>query len=430
VFLLSTYIASLALLLLSGVSLQRTTMDLRAAWLSRDRQQAFHLAEAGVNQAVITLRTNPSAIVENTTYSAPLSAGQYTYRVQTLSDTTIKESGDLEVAQQITATGISGNSSTVTVTAVLGSRQTLPRGLISNRTILIEPNLSVSASDNDRITVNGNVYSAGGRAQTVQLFPGTTVRGNITINQPDVDGGYSRLSGTNEQTDGVLLSRGWLNGSGSWTRLGLPRARVSGDIRATAMDALPSVNPPQGCRTEPLRVNHYQTLEVNDGDYLDLSPAGDGQILICVPQLTVGNNARLTVHQPTILHVAGGNPLFLDGGSAYIPVLVMGHLGAMPELQQRSDRGLIVVVEPTQLNGIRTDVLLNDFSGSVYAPGTYVHLKPDINWDPSLLEASTRSLGFVVADEVQVDGTNLEFPADEPESSLRKPASSMLMWTN
>ncbi|MBI3997278.1 MAG: hypothetical protein HY352_06440, partial [Candidatus Omnitrophica bacterium] len=67
-FLLAVYFAALTLLLFGGISFQRTTMEIRAAQLARDQQQAFWLAEAGLDQAIKRIRQSPMNVDTTTPF--------------------------------------------------------------------------------------------------------------------------------------------------------------------------------------------------------------------------------------------------------------------------------------------------------------------------------------------------------------------------
>ena len=56
VFLLSVYFASLMLLVLGGISLQRTMIETRASQLSRDSTQAFYLADGALDYALSAVK--------------------------------------------------------------------------------------------------------------------------------------------------------------------------------------------------------------------------------------------------------------------------------------------------------------------------------------------------------------------------------------
>ena len=61
VLLLAIYFVSLLLLILGGISLQRTTIESRAAQVSRNNQQAFFLAEGALDIALSKLRASDLA---------------------------------------------------------------------------------------------------------------------------------------------------------------------------------------------------------------------------------------------------------------------------------------------------------------------------------------------------------------------------------
>src|SRR3989338_337969 len=81
VFLLSVYVTALVLLVLSGLSLQRTTHEQRMAIISRDSQQAFWLAEAGMDQAIQRIRQSPMNVNTTTPFSSLSSTGTLTVTI-------------------------------------------------------------------------------------------------------------------------------------------------------------------------------------------------------------------------------------------------------------------------------------------------------------------------------------------------------------
>jgi len=81
-FLLAVYLSALAILLLGGVSLQRTNTDLRAAQISRDVHQRFWLAEGAMDYALAHVRSQEPVVTTSGKTNLTVLDGQK-YRVPT-----------------------------------------------------------------------------------------------------------------------------------------------------------------------------------------------------------------------------------------------------------------------------------------------------------------------------------------------------------
>ncbi|MBI4003494.1 MAG: hypothetical protein HY353_00560 [Candidatus Omnitrophica bacterium] len=80
-FLLAVYFASLMLLLLGGVSLQRTIVDVRASQVSRDVHQSYWAADAAFDRAMTVLRASQLPAFNDSAFSDGLgcSYGSFTF---------------------------------------------------------------------------------------------------------------------------------------------------------------------------------------------------------------------------------------------------------------------------------------------------------------------------------------------------------------
>lgn len=109
VFLLTVYFASLMLLVLGGISLQRTMTETRSGQISRDQAQAFYLAEGAFDSALFGLKGETPA--KNTTStSVPTLQGEATYAIETVSANLTRDRQQL--VRRISATGQNGRSGT------------------------------------------------------------------------------------------------------------------------------------------------------------------------------------------------------------------------------------------------------------------------------------------------------------------------------
>ncbi len=128
-FLLVIYFASLMLFLLGGVSLQRTMTEVRAAQVSRDSLQAFYLGEAGLDRAVLALRTDAAAVLTTPTRTNndPVTGGSYTYSV------TLTPEGFYRVASTGRAAGATNR---VVALVSLASPITFSHALFANDYVL------------------------------------------------------------------------------------------------------------------------------------------------------------------------------------------------------------------------------------------------------------------------------------------------------
>jgi hypothetical protein len=173
--LLATYLASLMLLYLGGVGLQRTLMEVCAVETSQSTHQAFFLAEAGLDRALEDLRLNIAAVPDDTTVAVTLPSGGATYAVKTVS-----EPGVTPIVRRITATGSAGGLQQQ-VTALVEAEEPPLRGLVAGETIwLFGP---VTSDPTRFMKVRGRVHAAAGTSNSLYVY-NAVVDGLASIGEP------------------------------------------------------------------------------------------------------------------------------------------------------------------------------------------------------------------------------------------------------
>lgn len=397
VFLLTVYATALTLLVLNAVSLQRTAHELRISQMARDGQQAFWLAEAGLDHAVEAIRTAPMNV------SAPLSTltlHNGTAQVQVAQSLTAPTWTQPipQFVYQVTAIGQATDSSdTATLHATVLTDATMT-GAWANGTFRSIAGAWGPEDEDHPIAHTGDVRAAKGIAATVTVGDGTTIRGNVWVGPrctaPCV--GYDYLRGSTDVAhDGVYLKHD------NWDEL--PDGRVTGTIASTPMPMartpLPEV--PQWCRQgtlDSISVADTELLVVKDGDPLDRSPAGDGRILICVDNVELLPEAKLTFRNPTMMYISHG---ISNNGTISVAI------GTRPD-----DRGLTILSDQ-RLASTRPEetVEFGRIEGSIYAPQCDILLHP--TWaDPFSdmggyeMQPHVRYLGYLVANNIRIDGVN------------------------
>lgn len=331
VFLLAVYFTALTLLLLGGISFQRTNLEARSAQVFRDQQQAFWLSEAGLDKALAVLRTNNGTIKDDTDYPVSTLKGTATFRVKT----------DAQGNHVVTTTGV-----------VSGTRQNV------NATVAVEkyPQEGLWAGENIWIVtgqltpplpkVTGEFHITGGAVGALKLL-GADLDGPVTLGPSGITpystsaslgpwGGYGEGDQANAigydtppalgfyvpGVAGFPMSPDSPAGSGIQTRPGLP-------TQFSTLPQLAVMKPPE--RVDPrndavvnastaasrctsdwgpanngyLFLTGNRQMTIKDGDPLDLSPPGDGKILMCLQALSLKNSSHLTFTSPTTIYLVG-----------------------------------------------------------------------------------------------------------------------------
>ncbi len=322
-FLLSVYIAALTLLLLGGVSLQRTATEVQSAQLSRDLHQAFFLAEGGLDQALkagVTEGTGEGTL-PNGTYTYTASANQ----IEVLNPQTMR------VSYTITSTGTTNGVGTAadrnaTVSGLVVKDAPL-QGAFAQRGI----NSGGCSAD-----IVGSVHSRLGIPSSVVLDGDhyNKVHGDLTIGQPDSSNPYKDLWGLLETHDKRQIQWGENPGILLRNTVGLPpsddasrklirQELVGGTLSAVSIPKIPSLpfsyyqkrtrwgKSPPG-KIKSLVVPREETVHIYDGqmepahpELTDVSKKGDRKIILRLESLQVWPNAELVFHAPTEIYVEG-----------------------------------------------------------------------------------------------------------------------------
>lgn len=328
VLLLAVYFASLMCLLFGGVSLQQTMIESRAALTSRDQHQAFHLAEAALDRALVDLRANISAIGNNTPQTVPAFLGQATYTVLTTSLV-----GQTPVTRRVTANG-SINGRQQQIQADISEPPPPPpmQGLVTGgRVYLYGP--STALAPNQFMQVTGTVHAGGGNVGALEVHR-SKITGSTSIgaSRPDpIDWmwpGYSALIGPGGPPlpasfagnyPGTYAGAQWEGGASSSDHFANPPI-----VEATLVPEMPDAQ--YGVRTgDPMDAALQQNQAacasgialsgsgetadhqvIADGDAMDMTPPGDGKIAVCVTGVSLSGDSKLTFTSPATVYVVGG----------------------------------------------------------------------------------------------------------------------------
>lgn len=357
-FLLAVYVAALAMLLLGGVSLQRTTTEVNASQMSRNVHQSFWIAEAGLDHALMLLRQDKPLTAQNSeqlgetlgnadyvkfakfstladgTYGPFTgSGGTYSFTLQTAKIEVLSPQA-MQLTRTITATGTAaGRQSSVAATVVSNA---LPvSGIFANAPIT-GSNITVMGSMHTRAGIPGSVFLWGSDAR---------IFGDLTIGTPEASNPYAKLyggpawmkawkafvsdpdgDGTGTVTDWNGFHNALVDGAGivlagagysGWE----PKHTVSGTISAVNLPMIQPILMPaalQPIASKPLLVPAGQTQLIQDGAVCD--PAGplpcdlsnangpgqpDGKILLKLDHLALGRQSQLIFNAPTEVYIDG-----------------------------------------------------------------------------------------------------------------------------
>lgn len=281
VLLLTVYFTSLLLLVLTGVALQRTMVESHAAQASRDNAQAFYLAEASVDQAIVRSRTE--ALQEGPDYPLTgLPFGQSSFHLVTKTanlraGTSIATSRQ-EFLQDIVGVGSAGDVGSATVQASFLNTEPLS-GVWSNALILVQgsgvEDLLATGQLNQsiaRTVLVGDLNSNLGVAGSVRVLGGVDLQGNVRVGHPQGASesfetapfrqAYQNLLGQDETTDGVVVSGEDMQFIGGKLPVSVPASQLTGTAspEVSVGEILPIPNPyARDCST-PLNFNQYNRV--------------------------------------------------------------------------------------------------------------------------------------------------------------------------
>lgn len=450
-FLLAVYFAALTLLLLGGVSLQRTNVESRAAQVTRDQQRAFWLAEAGLDKALQTIRTTPGMIKEAVINPVVIPSGVATYQLmQQGTDLSTWQTGKMQTLYEITASGqVTAASPQTNVSATVGRVGPL-RGMVARKSVTIW----YSGGDfPKKTTVTGDIAVAGGTPGTVWLDPGVTVKGNVTIGPKDPVNPWLNLYGPPKeqgtaQTDGILLSpedrspAEIIDGELWDPARNLSAATITGTTRSWPILSIPSPMAPAQCQLAPFELHDGDDYTLADGKAFDMTP-GDGKVDMCVPYVRIKEGSILKVKDPTTIYVTGVYERVLKNPKTGKVMFAWdyaffndGKVDTIVGLSKNPNRGLTLIVVAPPGRPRENLVVAGKFEGSIYAPDSAVFLDPtsaethesaDGWWIRE--HATKRMLGYVVGNRivatVDIDFTNKKSAANDQELP-----PSVLRWKN
>ncbi|MBI3996784.1 MAG: hypothetical protein HY352_03925, partial [Candidatus Omnitrophica bacterium] len=352
---------------------------------------AFWLAEAGLDQAIKRIRQSPMNVDTTTPFLSTVTIAQ-SLTAPTWADPIPK------FLYQVTSTYQATGSSAPTTLHTTVTTDATMTGLWANKDVTLAAGswgLDDADGDNEHaITYTGDVRSASGTLYTVGVGYGTTIRGNVSIGPPKAAGyraAYTNVVGSNPSTDGIYLE---VEDGAS-----LPTGRVTGTKEAKSAVEAPLPEVPALCAGRALdhvEVAAEQILEVRDGDLLDRSPRGDGRILVCASELNLWEKARLTFRNPTMVYLGQHMGGISNWGTINVTI------GTTPD-----DRGLTIISDK-DMNWTEVGRL----EGSIYAPYSDLELART-DEDPYSesggyeMQPYLRILGYIVADNIDIDGVNV-----------------------
>ena len=434
VLLLAVYLTSLLLLILGGISLQRTVMESRAAHVSRDTQQAFFLAEGALDVALSKLRTtslldglypplNLPELPSGTSVTITTSAAQ------------IVDRQTQRITRRIVATATLPPGTTSTVTATVRETGSL-RGTWANGPLIFmggplgsgefSGDLRSTLSTENAIALVGNIHPHG----QLQIGPYSSSLGSW----------QTKISSDSLTHPGVWLGAG--NGVDPTTE-----GEVA-DVPARLVDPIPSPFSGASCSGN-LTPAPGQTLTIEDGNLNppDLSgSASDNQIVLCTQYVVVGGTSKVIFHAPATIYVTGRyvsygwsysyESNFNSEGDFYAvrpgtllpqaaPLLPNGTQIIMTKIPPAPQSGYNSSGQQFGYNNSSMSIHGSRFSGSLYGPESSLNIRPP--------EGSEYQIQYLVAGFIHghFDGIPMAIGQDTGGSgSNRRTSVSVLSWTS
>jgi hypothetical protein len=391
-FLLAVYLSALVLLLMGGVSLQRTQGEVRAASISGNLQQAFWLADAGLDEGLSALREDRSlstltarelgVVIGDARYTrfaasdslmdgtyGPFSTpvGTYTLKVQTSKLEVLGPEG-MQLTRAITSTGTAAGRE-ASVTAVTTS-ETIPlTGVFANGPVLAPGN----------VTITGSLHTAAGVPGSFMSYWGDSLRifGDLTVGLPEQDNAYTKLYGGTSWMAARDCCTNYTPGAGSWNvtdqagydeafkggaavvlpaalqRGWEPKHTVSGKISAVEMPRIQPIAMPVDLvgAAVPLIVPDGQTVVMNaNGVDADEAPI----VRLKVQALALGRDSALIFNAPAEIYIEGSlsssdADTLRDGYWGFSPTGAAIYLGT---------DSVLVALDPSGLHTLEKGVLL------------------------------------------------------------------------
>ncbi len=435
VLLLAIYFASLLLLILGGVSLQRTTIESRSAQLSRDAQQAFFLAEGTLDFALAKLKTDNLGDHVYTPTNMPGMQSGTSFTITT-KNTEVVDPQTQQITREIIATGTtkSGRSAQVkgTVTqqgplkGVWSEGPLWVKGAGVGGTGAFTGDLRSSLGILEAIKLTSNVQHKG----QLQIAPSAPVPAGVFYN--DVIPGHENTPWVNSignspppvwQTEqpGVYLQ----------TSLGhSPSSKPCSTCQPVVAPAVAPMVPGQpidspylaGQCSSNITTLPGQTLTIADGSVNppDLSPPNDGKIVLCLNYLqSDAAGAKVIFQAPTTLYITGKNATGFAVKANDIYAVPPGFI--VPDIAPLTPSGLKLIITKT-LDGTAAGAVhlrTKRFAGSIYAPKSTVFFTATPN--------SEYRLENIVARETELLTFGVPISIDKNPASAATPATTVTL---
>lgn len=467
--LLTIYLTSLILLILGGVSLQRSTIESRAGQVSRDTQQAFYLAESGLDQALVALRSGQVLPEEDTQH--PAGAGTFTYRIETIAAEVIPP-GRERLTRQIVATGAVGDATRAVRATFVEERPF--HGISAQGGVRLVGDYCgwngncapAQPEPEDFLTINGTIRTAIGSAPSMHLER-VRLNGSVSVGPPApyLDRpAYTHLFGASYDVDAVYT------GDVQSVLLSDQPEQVPLTVQPwthAQFDALAQSPSAQSLADNPCRdgvdVGSWDTVEINDGHPCDLTGPGDNRIVLVTKYVFVHGNlmspaypeaewATLKFDSPTTVYltgrrttVSGDWPLDMSNGYGAYYQGMNASVAAVRDGQTLAD-GVSVVIPDwayEQRNftwtsqGLWKDLAYEwdfhlaegKFAGSIWAPQSHVFIEV-----PDAINPLQLQLSRIVSQEIWVNawgnGEQLSFPEATSADQQDSAPIEVLSWTD
>jgi len=391
VVLLSIYITSLALLVLSTVSLQRTIANLHNAEHSRDLEQAFFLAEGALDYALAQTAVYQDGVEYDVAQELGPGSDFPTNGTATFSMITtgagVVDPDTQEVTRQIIATGQSRLGLTAQVSATVSQRGPLKgawnegpmwiKGGAFGNPGLFHADIRSSLGIVESIKLSG-VEHVG----QLQIAPSAASEEDYLVTHmedrpwKEPIGNASGIAWGTEQP-GVYLQ----------TFMGVPSTtNGTTDMSPTVLPMTPAPTIPSPysdaqCSGSITQTETGDLLEITDGHSLDLTGGGDGKIELCLQYIyAAADQVQPNVVSPHIIFKAPATIYLTGKNSDGLALKVAGGLYATQPGYANSvtapliPNGVKIRVTETPEGEPAGKVIIRStrFDGSIYAPHSKV----------------------------------------------------------
>lgn len=424
VFLLSVYFTSLVLLILGGISLQRTMTENRAAQVSRDTQQAFYLAEGALDVALTRLHTSDlldGAYGAEDQTALPVLNGLPTGARVMLTTTAaqVLNPTTQQISRQVRATGVVPSGVTAQVTASITQQGPL-KGAWMNGPLWIRGNTLDSG------IFRADLRSGLGTKKGLRLTSRVHHQGQLQIAASAATTETYELTsfehvpwqtpiGDDSATDpGVYLQTSFETPTSNSESGEAPLAPAVAPV--LPIEPIVSPYPAAQCSGTLTMTTPNETLMIVDGNANppDLSPAGDGKIVLCLQYVNMAAaGARVVFRSPSTVYVTGKD--VATGFAVSAKDFYAVGPGLIPDTAPLLRKGVQLVVTKAPEGSIAGTVSLQTkrFDGSIYAPQSIVYFTHQDHGEyrfRSIVgrESQMFTFGFPMTIGIQTNDTNIQ----------------------